>query len=76
MEETTKTFIAYNTLNFSDINKDDTNGFEYVKIRYKIKENNLLAFIGRIKEIKALDILLGLSDRYRRCCCNYCRARN
>lgn len=53
-----KTFIAYNTLNFSDINKDDTNGLEYVKIRYKIKENNLLAFIGRIKEIKALDILL------------------
>lgn len=53
-----KTFIAKNTLDFSDVNKETLPSVETIKSRYGIKERHVLLYISRILPYKRLDILL------------------
>lgn len=53
-----KTFIAYNTLNFEDIEKDNVLKAGKVKEKYGIKESKIILYISRVLEYKKLDILL------------------
>lgn len=53
-----KTFIAKNTLDFSDVNKSTLRSPEEVKAAYGIKEKRVLLYISRILPYKGLDILL------------------
>ncbi|MBN2215334.1 MAG: glycosyltransferase family 4 protein [Bacteroidales bacterium] len=53
-----KTFIANNTLNFSDLRKEDFTDSEYLKREYKIKEKYIVFFVGKFQPIKRLDVLL------------------
>lgn len=55
-----KTFIAHNTLDFSDVNKDVLRSPEEVKAAYGIKEKRVVLYISRILPYKGLDILLKL----------------
>jgi glycosyltransferase involved in cell wall biosynthesis len=55
-----KTFIAKNTLDFSDVKKAKLRSSEEVKASYGIKEKRILLYISRILPYKGLDILLKL----------------
>ncbi|MHC1773523.1 MAG: glycosyltransferase family 4 protein [Flexilinea sp.] len=53
-----KVFVGYNTLNFSDIDKDKVPLKKTIKKKYEIIEEFILLFVGRILPDKRLDILL------------------
>ena len=53
-----KTFIAKNTLDFSDVEKNALRAPDEVKRFYGIKEKKVLLYISRILPYKGLDILL------------------
>ncbi|MCQ2089683.1 MAG: glycosyltransferase family 4 protein [Fibrobacter sp.] len=53
-----KTYIAKNTLDFSDVNKSTLRSPKEVKAAYGIKEKRVLLYISRILPYKGLDILL------------------
>ena len=53
-----KTFIAKNTLDFSDVNKAVLRSPKDVKLAYGIKEKKIVLYISRILPYKGLDILL------------------
>lgn len=55
-----KTFIAWNTLDFSDVNKEQLRSPKEVKELYGIKEKWVVMYISRILPYKGLDILLKL----------------
>lgn len=55
-----KTFIAKNTLDFSDVNRKKLRTPDEVKAAYGIKESKVLLYISRILPYKGLDILLEL----------------
>lgn len=55
-----KTFIAHNTLDFSDVNITNLRSPEEVKVAYGIKEKRVVLYISRILPYKGLDILLKL----------------
>lgn len=58
-----KTFIAYNTQDFSDIEKNTIMSKSEVKRKYGIREDFVVLFISRILPYKGLDMLLEiLSD--------------
>lgn len=53
-----KTFIAKNTLDFSDVDRKALRSPEKVKAAYGIKEAKVILYISRILPYKGLDILL------------------
>lgn len=53
-----KTFIAYNTLNFSSIAPREISDKKSVKSKYRIKEDFVVLYISRILPYKGLDILM------------------
>lgn len=53
-----KTFIAKNTLDFSDVDRKALRSPEEVKAAYGIKEKHVILYISRILPYKGLDILL------------------
>lgn len=53
-----KTFIAYNTLSFNDVNQECLLTPTEVKKKYGIKEERVVLYISRILPYKGLDILL------------------
>lgn len=53
-----KVFVAYNTLNFTDIDREKFTDRNYLRERYKIKEKHIILFVARINPAKRLDILL------------------
>ena len=55
-----KTFIAKNTLDFSDVNQKALRTPDEVKAAYGIKESKVILYISRILPYKGLDILLEL----------------
>lgn len=55
-----KLFVAYNTLDFSDIDKNKLISKEAVKKKYGIKEKNVILFISRILPAKRADLLMEL----------------
>lgn len=55
-----KTFIAKNTLDFSDVDINKLRTSEDVKAHYGIKERRVVMYISRILPYKGLDILLRL----------------
>ncbi len=55
-----KTFIANNTLDFSDVDVKELRNRQKVKEAYGIKEEKVLMYISRILPYKGLDILLEL----------------
>ena len=57
-----KSFIAWNTLDFSDIKWDSLRKPDEVKALYGIKEKRVVMYISRILPYKGLDILLRLFD--------------
>ncbi len=56
----TKTFIAYNTLNFSSIAPQIIRDKKTVKSVYSIKEDFVVLYISRILPYKGLDVLMKL----------------
>lgn len=57
-----KTFIAWNTLDFSDVKRDSLRKPDEVKALYGIKEKRVVMYISRILPYKGLDILLRVLD--------------
>lgn len=55
-----KTFIAKNTLDFSDVDRSALRSPEDVKAAYGIKEKKVVMYISRILPYKGIDILLRL----------------
>lgn len=55
-----KTFIAHNTLDFRDVDKERLRSPEEVKAAYGIKERRVVMYISRILPYKGLDVLLRL----------------
>lgn len=55
-----KTFIANNTLDFSEVQKSELRSPSEVKTFYGIQEKKVLLYISRILPYKGLDILLDL----------------
>lgn len=55
-----KLFVAYNTLNFSDIEKDMVSDKEETKKKYGIKEDKIILFISRMVPYKRVDLLMEL----------------
>ncbi len=53
-----KLFIGYNTLNFTNIDREKFTDRNYLRTRYNIKEKHIILFVGRIKPVKRLDWLL------------------
>lgn len=53
-----KVFIAYNTLDFSDVDKSSLRNPTQVKELYGIKEDKVVMYISRILPYKELDVLL------------------
>ena len=53
-----KTFIAYNTLDFSDVDITHIRNKDEIKKIYHIKEDKIVLYISRILPYKKLDILL------------------
>lgn len=53
-----KVFIGYNTLNFEDIDRDDVLPPDVIRGKFGIKEEDIVLFVGRIKENKKVDVLL------------------
>ncbi|MGN1317781.1 MAG: glycosyltransferase family 4 protein [Lachnospirales bacterium] len=52
-----KLFVAYNTVDCSDINKDKYNPSE-IRKKYGIKEDKVILYVSRMKESKKIDVLL------------------
>lgn len=61
-----KTFIAYNTLDFSQVDTIKIRNKDEVKKLYGIKENKVVIYISRILPYKGLDILLDIFKEVRR----------
>lgn len=55
-----KLFIAYNTLNFADIDKDKVPDKETTKKKYGIKEKRVILYISRMMPYKRVDLLMDL----------------
>lgn len=55
-----KTFIAYNTLNFSPVAQQKVRDKYAVKSQYNIKEDFVVLYISRILPYKGLDILMNI----------------
>jgi glycosyltransferase involved in cell wall biosynthesis len=57
-----KVFIGNNTLNLVDLNynRDYESDFNHIRSTYKIKERNIVLFVGRITPNKQFDLLLKL----------------
>ena len=56
-----KVFIANNTLDFSGIEpRDKKKDLDYIRAKYHIREEHLVLFVGRVTELKKLDVLLNL----------------
>lgn len=55
-----KLFVAYNTLNFTDINKENIANKETIKKKYGVKENKVILYISRMKSYKRVDLLMDL----------------
>lgn len=55
-----KLFIAYNTLNFADIDKDKVPDKETTKQKYGIKEKRVILYISRMMPYKRVDLLMDL----------------
>lgn len=53
-----KLFVAYNTLNLSEIDKDRLPTREETKEKYGIKEKRVILFISRLLPYKKVDLLL------------------
>lgn len=53
-----KLFIAYNTLNFTDIDKDAVQDKETTKKKYGIKEDKVILYISRMMPYKRVDLLM------------------
>lgn len=55
-----KTFVAKNTLDFSDVDRETLRSPKEVRNLYRIKEKKVVLYISRILPYKGLDILLTL----------------
>lgn len=55
-----KLFVAYNTLDFSDIDPDALPPREEIKRRYGIKEEKVILYISRMQPYKRVDLLMEL----------------
>ena len=55
-----KLFVAYNTLDFSDIDKDALPSKEEIKEKYNIKEEKVILYISRMMPYKRVDLLMDL----------------
>ncbi len=55
-----KLFVAYNTLDFSDIDKDKVLLKEKTKEKYNIREKKVILYASRILPYKGVDILMKL----------------
>ena len=55
-----KLFVAYNTLNFTDIDKDKLPPREEIKKKYKIKEDRVILYISRMMPYKRVNLLMEL----------------
>lgn len=55
-----KTFIAYNTLSFKDIDKSKVITPNQVKNKYGIKEEKVILYVSRVLPYKRLDVLLDI----------------
>ena len=53
-----KLFVAYNTLNFTDIDKDKVPAKEETKAKYGIKESKVILYISRMMPYKRVDLLM------------------
>jgi len=52
-----KLFVAYNTLNFTDIDKETVPDKEITKKKYGISENKVILYISRMMPYKRVDAL-------------------
>lgn len=57
-----KLFVAYNTLNFCDINKEKVASKEEIKKKYHINEEKVILFISRMMPYKRVDLLMDLFE--------------
>ncbi len=55
-----KLFVAYNTLDFSDIDKEKVPDKEETKKKYQIKEDKVILYISRMMPYKRVDLLMEL----------------
>ncbi len=53
-----KLFVAYNTLNFTDIDKNAVPDKEITKKKYGIKENKVILYISRMMPYKRVNLLM------------------
>ena len=53
-----KLFVAYNTLNFTDIDKASVPSKEKTKAKYGIKEEKVILYISRMMPYKRVDLLM------------------
>ena len=53
-----KLFVGYNTLNLEDVDTENIISKEEIRQKYEIQQENIVLFVGRIKENKRLDVLL------------------
>lgn len=53
-----KLFVAYNTLNFTDIDKEAVPDKEITKKKYGISENKIILYISRMMPYKRVDLLM------------------
>lgn len=53
-----KLFVAYNTLNFTDIDKESVPSKEKTKAQYGIKEEKIILYISRMMPYKRVDLLM------------------
>lgn len=53
-----KLFVAYNTLNFTDIDKETVPDKETTKRKYGITEKKVILYISRMKPYKRVDLLM------------------
>ncbi|RHP64902.1 glycosyltransferase [Faecalibacterium sp. OF03-6AC] len=53
-----KLFVAYNTLNFTDIDKETVPDKEITKKKYGISENKVILYISRMMPYKRVDLLM------------------
>lgn len=53
-----KLFVAYNTLNFTDIDKNAVPDKAEIKKKYGIKENKVILYISRMMPYKRVDLLM------------------
>ena len=53
-----KLFVAYNTLDFSDIDKDNVPSKEVTKAKYGIQEKKVILYISRMMPYKRVNLLM------------------